>query len=429
MELSRRKFLQQASLLGMGAGIVPLWSDAKQKEFTLGLKEFGHQSPAEAAMDEDYWYYIRQQYNFTTNFINLENGYYSLMSNPVLQAQYDNMRMVNQQASYYFRKKMYSERSAVKKQLAAFCGVGAEELAFVRNTTEAMNIFILGLLLKNDEEILYANQDYFSMKEAIEYRAKRFGASIRKLDLPLNTMTDAEIVAAYEKAISPKTKILLLTHMINVTGQLLPVKQIATMAKAKGVEVICDVAQSFAHVNYQLPELGCDYIGASLHKWMGNTLGTGFIYIQKDKIKNVRPLIGEVSYKDENINKFEYWGTHPAHSDVTLLAAMRFRNDIGAEKIEARLRYLRNYWRSKLLKLPKFILQTPAEEERSCAIQTISIKDVPAPELEKTLFEKYGIYISSIDYQGIKGNRITAHIYNTKQELDAFVQAITEICK
>lgn len=427
MDHSRRKFFQQASMLSFGAGLKPLWSSAKQEKFEAYLQLQNQQSASDIAQDEAYWHYIRQQYNFTTAYTNLENGYYSLMSNPVLQAQFDHIQQVNQQASYYFRKQMYTDRKAIKKQLANYCGVSSEELALVRNTTEAMNILIMGLPLGAGEEILYNNQDYFSMKEAIAYRAKRFGTLIRQLDLPLHTMSDAEIVEAYEKNISAHTKILLLTHLINVTGQILPVKQIAEMAKAKGVMVICDIAQSFAHFPYQLTDLGCDYIGASLHKWMGNTLGTGFLYIKKDMVANVQPLIGVVSYKESDINKFEYWGTHPAHSDLTLQAAIRFHSDIGPEKIAERLRYLRNYWRSKLLKLPNFILHTPVEDNRSCAIQSFSIKNIPPPEVEKILFNKYGIYISSIDYQGIKGNRITAHIYNTQVELDAFVQAITEI--
>ena len=424
MDRQRRKFLQQASVLSAGAGFLPFLPESTSAVFQELSKAASTIPANKLALDEGFWYQVRQQYQVSPQYINLENGYYSLLSNEVLQAQYDNLRLVNQQASYYFRKKMYADRAQVKKMLCAYAGVASEELALVRNTTEAMNILIMGLPMQAGDEFLYTNQDYFSMKEAIEYRAKRFGIVAKKMDWPLHTMSDNEIIAAYEKAITPKTKVLLLTHLINVTGQILPVREIANRARAKGVEVICDVAQSFAQVLYTLPDLGCAYIGASLHKWLGAPLGTGFLYVQKDKIAQVQPLIGVNSYKAEDIRKFEYWGTHPAHSDLSIAAAIRFQQSIGRDKIEARLRYLRNYWRSKVEKMPKVNVLTPLEEQRSAAITTISVPNIPAPELEKKLFEDYRIYISSIDYQGIKGNRVTPHIYTNLPELDAFVDAL-----
>jgi selenocysteine lyase/cysteine desulfurase len=265
------------------------------------------------------------------------------------------------------------------------------------------------------------------MLETFAMRAKRFGIVNKVITIPLHPKNDNEIIDAYEKAITKKTKVILVTHLINLTGQILPARAIAEMAHAKGIEVIVDAAHSFAQLDYKIPELDCDYYGASLHKWLCCPLGTGIMYMKKEKIAKTWPLFGDTGQPDDSITKFEHIGTHPVSTNLTIASAIKFHNSIGSKRKEERLRYLKNYWVTQVKDLPKVIINTPFEDERSCALANFAIDGMQPNAVADYLYDKHKIFTVGINRESVKGVRVTPHLYTTKAELDLLVKAIQEL--
>jgi selenocysteine lyase/cysteine desulfurase len=247
------------------------------------------------------------------------------------------------------------------------------------------------------------------------------------VSVPNLPQSDDEIVNLYASAITDKTKLLMVCHMINITGQILPVRKICDMAHSKGVEVMVDGAHSFAHIKFSIPELNCDYFGSSLHKWLSVPLGAGILYVKKEKIGNVWPLIAEGERKPDDISRLNHIGTHPAHTDLAIADAIDFYNIIGGERKEARLRFLQNYWTSKVRDLPNVLVNTPSDPVRSCGIANVGIRGMKPSDMNDSLFSKYKIYTVPIDGAGVHGCRITPNVYTTTAELDVLVKALTEL--
>ncbi len=267
------------------------------------------------------------------------------------------------------------------------------------------------------------------MLAAFKQQAKRYGVVNKIISLPLHPKNKQEIVGAFEDAITHRTKVILVTHIINLTGQILPVREICDMAHTHSVEVIVDAAHSFAHVDFKIPDLHCDYLGTSLHKWLCAPLGTGLMYIKKENIRKVWPLFGDTDFSEEDIRKFEHIGTHPCSSVITIEDALRFHNSIGSKRKEERLRYLKNYWVNKVATQPKVTLNTPMPDEQSCAIANINIVGKSPTEIANYLFDKHKIFTVAIDTEAVKGVRVTPHLYTTLQDLDLLVDAIRELCE
>jgi selenocysteine lyase/cysteine desulfurase len=249
-----------------------------------------------------------------------------------------------------------------------------------------------------------------------------------EISIPLHPRDDQEMVDTYARAITPRTKLLLLSHMVNITGQILPVRKIADMAHSRGVAVIVDAAHSFAHVVFTMPELDGDYLGASLHKWLCTPLGAGLLHIKKDKIRTVWPLLGDTSRPDDDIRKLERIGTHPSWTVLAISDAIRFHKLIGSERKEARLRYLQQYWTDRVRDVPKVYLNTPTGN-RACGIANVGITGQRPGAIADALLEKYKIYTVAIDMVPVKGVRVTPHLYTTTAELDALVKAIGELAR
>lgn len=383
-----------------------------------------HFSADALARDEDFWALIRKAYRLKPDYINLENGYYLMQSQEVLEAFVRHVRDINYQASYYMRTRQFDDKLAMRTKLAALLGCSVEELIITRNTTESLDTVIAGRNWQAGDEAVMAEQDYGAMLDMFKLQAKRYGMVNKTISLPNNPQTDDEIVALYENAITPKTKLLMVCHMVNITGQILPVRKIADMAHRKGVEVMVDGAHAFAHIDFKIEDLGCDYYGSSLHKWLGCPLGAGLLYVKKDKIEKLWPIFGDMGFKDDDIRKLNHTGTHPVHTDLAIENAIAFHQKIGIERKEARLRFLQNYWTDKVRNHPKIVLNTPADKSRSCGIANVGIKDVKPAALAKTLLEKHKIWTVAIDYANVHGVRITPHLYTTLGELDAFVKAL-----
>jgi len=389
--------------------------------------QYGEQPASALAEDEAFWALIRGKYRLKPDYINLENGYFSMQAEPVLDAFIGQVRSLNYEASYYMRTRQYDDKLAVRKRLAAIGGCSADELIITRNTTESLDTVIAGIDWKPGDEAVMAAQDYGAMLDMFALQARRRGIVNRIVSLPLDPRTDDEIVQLYANAITPKTRLLMVSQMVNITGQILPVRAIADMAHAKGVEVMVDGAHAFAQIDFRIPDLDGDYYGASLHKWLGTPLGAGILYVRSDKIAGLWPVFADSSVPDTDIRKLNHTGTHPCHTDLTIEPAIAFHEMIGIARKEARLRYLQNYWTSRVRGVPKIVLNTPSDPRRSCAIANVGISGIPPAELAKTLLDKYKVWTVAIDTANVHGVRITPQVFISTGELDTFVRALKSI--
>jgi len=378
-------------------------------------------------MDNDFWLQIRNDYKLKPDYINLENGYYSMMAQPVMEKYLSEIKMINTEASYYMRTIQFDNKEKVKDLLAKMVGCNADELIITRNTTESLDTIISGIDWKPGDEAIMAEQDYGSMLDMFKQQSKRYGLVQKIISIPLHPKSDEEIVELYEKAITPKTKLIMVCHMINITGQILPVKKICYMAHSKGVEVMVDGAHAVAHFDFKISDLNCDYYGSSLHKWLGAPIGAGILYVRKEKIKKLWPIYGEYGFDEINIRKLNHTGTHPVATDIAILHAIDYHEKIGIKSKEERLRFLQNYWTSKVRNIKKVIINTPVDTNRSCAIANVGIEGIKPAELAKILLDKYKIWTVAIDSSNVHGVRITPHIYTTTEELDILVKALMEI--
>lgn len=384
-------------------------------------------SSTELAGDEDFWASIRKGYRLKPDFINLENGYYNFVPEQVLEKFIEHVREVNYQASYYMRTVQVENKKTMAAKLAAVAGCSPDELIITRNTTESLDMIIGGLNWNPGDEAVMAEQDYGAMRDMFSQVSKRYGVINKVVSVPNHPESDEEIVNLYASVINDKTKLLMVSHMINITGQILPVQKICDMAHKRGVEVMVDGAHTFGHFAFKIPDLHCDYFGSSLHKWMSVPLGSGLLYVKKDKIQNIWPLLASGEKKQVDISRLNHIGTHPAHTVLAIADALDFYNMIGIERKEARLRYLQNYWTSKVRSLPHAIVNTPIDPARSCGIANAGIKGMKPSDLADKLYENYKIYTAPIDGSGVHGCRITPNVYTSTAELDVLVKAFTEL--
>jgi selenocysteine lyase/cysteine desulfurase len=418
--MDKRTFLKNATLAGIG-GMLSL--DGLAELF----KSVSAVPMDELAADEDFWTTIRRGYRLKPDFINLENGYYNFVPEQVLEKFIEHVREINFQASYYMRTVQFDNKKAMASKLASIAGCPADELIITRNTTESLDLIIGGIDWKQGDEAVMAEQDYPAMLEMFKLVSKRYGMINKVVSVPNHPQSDEEIVNLYTSAITGKTKLLMVCHMINITGQILPIRKICDMAHAKGVRVMVDGAHSFAHFKFTIPELDCDYFGSSLHKWLSVPLGSGLLYVKKEHIGNVWPILAEGERKPDDISRLNHIGTHPVHTDLAIADAIDFYNIIGVDRKEARLRFLQNYWTSKVRDLPNVILNTPADPNRYCGIGNVGIKGMKPADLGDILFKKYKIYCAPIDGAGVHGCRITPNVYTSTEELDILVKALTEL--
>jgi selenocysteine lyase/cysteine desulfurase len=418
--MNKRNFLKSLGLLSLAA--VP-----KVYGLEDWLAKYEHIPSSSLASDEEFWEGIRQGYRLKSDYINLENGYYCFMPQETLEKFIGHVREVNLQGSYYMRTVQGENKRKAAAKLAEMLGCPADELVVTRNTTESLDLVIGGLDWKPGDEALMAEQDYGAMLNMFKLVADRYGVVNKVVSVPLHPKSDEEIVELYANAITDKTRLLMICHMINITGHILPVKKICDMAHSKGVEVMVDGAHAVAHFRFNIPDLNCDYYGASLHKWLSTPLGAGILWVRKDKISKVWPLIAPGEVAKDDIYRLNHIGTHPVHTDLTISDAIDFYMKVGPERKEQRLRFLQNYWTSKVRNVPNVIINTPSDPARSCGIANVGIKGMKPADLAAKLLEKYKIYTVAIDGAGVHGCRITPNIYTTPKELDALVTALKEL--
>ena len=415
--MEKRQFIKDLVLTGIA---MPLGLGGMAKAFASHAEK----SPLVLAEDNRFWEEIRQQYILKPDYINLENGYYNFLPQPILNKFIEHIKEVNYQGSYYMRTVQFDNKKNIAARLAGIAGCLPEELVITRNTTESLDLVIGGFDWKAGDEAIMAVQDYGAMLDMFEQIQNRYGVVNIKLSVPNHPKNDEEIVNLYASAITSKTKVIFVSHMINITGQVLPIRKICDMAHAKGVQVIVDGAHAFAHVKFRIDELHCDYYAAALHKWLSTPLGAGLLYVKKDNVKNLWPLLADGEKDINKINRLNHIGTHPVHTDLTINDCMDYYEMIGAERKEARMYFLQNYWTSKVRNLPKIIINTPADASRSCGIANVGIEGILPADLAKRLMTEHKVFTVAIDYANVRGCRITPNLYTTTKELDSFVLAL-----
>ena len=390
------------------------------------IKSVSHSLP-KTRSDEELWATIRSHYTLKDDYINLESGYYSIIPNPVLEHFIKHVRHVNIEGSYYMRNDLKKNKDRVISELADLVGSTSDQIAITRNTTESLDLVISGFQWEKGDEAIYAKQDYGSMKEMFEQISSRYGVKNKIVSVPNHPKNDEEIVSIYENQITDKTKLIMVCHMINITGQILPIKKICEMAHRYGVEVMVDGAHCVGHFDFSIDDFNCDYYGSSLHKWLATPLGAGLLYVNRNNTHKIWPLLANGNTNKNDIKRLNHIGTHPVHTDLAISNSIDYTNWIGMKKKEKRMRYLQRYWSDKLRSIENVIVNTPEDLNRSCGIGNVGLSNMSPSAMSKVLFEKYKIFTVAIDYANVKGCRISPNIFTTTYELDQFVIAVKEM--
>lgn len=417
--MDKRSFLKTTAALGA----IPF------SGFALSPQPTTIPSPLPEVTDATLWETVRTHYTLTQDYINLESGYYNIIPNPTLERLQHHLQRVNYEGSYYMRNQLEKDRKNMREQLAKVVDCNPENLIVTRNTTESLDTVISGYPWAAGDEVIYALQDYGAMKVMFEQVVERHGIKAHVVSVPNHPKSDEEIVDLYASKITPKTKLLMVCHMINITGQIIPIKKICAMAHQKGVEVLVDGAHCVGHFAFKLSDLGCDYYGSSLHKWLAAPLGNGLLYVASKHIPKIWPLFADYEKDRTKIKRLNHLGTHPAYITLGVQDAIDYLNWMGLERKEARLKSLRSYWMTALNGLPNVIINTPTDPNRACGIGNIGLQNMPPATLAERLLKEHGIFTVAIDYANVKGCRITPNVFTTFEEVDRFVAAIKTLAK
>jgi selenocysteine lyase/cysteine desulfurase len=428
-ETNRRRFLQKVGAFSATAFFASLTQPAWSRNLDKALRDAEGVSPADLASEEDFWYYIQQSFTVSPALINLNNGGVSPAPKTVQDAMKRFYDYSNEAPSYYMWRILDQGREPLRRNMAKAAGCSAEEIAINRNSSEGLETAIFGLSLKAGDEVVAAKQDYPNMVNAYKQREMRDGIKVVWINLELPTENENYLVSQYVNAFTSKTKVVHITHIINWNGQILPVKKIANEAHKRGIEVVVDGAHSFGHFDFKINDLDADYFAASLHKWLFAPIGSGMMYVRKEKIKELYPLFAAGDPKSDDIRKFEALGTRPFFIEQAIGKSLEFHEMIGAERKEKRLHYLKNYWMEKVKDVPKVKLNTSLHPKWGCAIGNVAIEGRKPGELDSFLYDKYKIHVVGIEWENIKGVRITPSVYTTIENLDLLVEGITKFAK
>jgi selenocysteine lyase/cysteine desulfurase len=384
-------------------------------------------APEDVAKDEDFWFEVQQAFTVDRSLINLNNGGVSPSPRIVQDAMRRYLEFSNHAPTYTMWQVLEPQIEGVRRRLAAAFGCDPEEMAITRNASEALEICQLGLDLKPGDEVLTTNQDYPRMLTTWRQRERRDRIVLRMISFPVPPKSLDELAAAFERAITPRTRVIHFCHITNRTGQIFPVKRICQMGRERGIEVIVDGAHAFAHFPFKHVDLDCDYYGTSLHKWLLAPHGTGFLYVRRAKIKNLWPLMAAPKDKDEDIRKFEEIGTHPAANHNAIAEALTFHEGIGPERKAGRLRFLFHRWARRLEGQRGVRLLTSFDPQQSCGLATVSLAGIEPGKLAAHLFERHRIIVTPMVHDEFQGLRITPNVYTTLREVDTFAEAMERV--
>ncbi|MBX3103311.1 MAG: aminotransferase class V-fold PLP-dependent enzyme [Bacteroidetes bacterium] len=429
MSTSRRAFLGKLTGAAAAFSLAPLGNQLWAEELADAQLRIAPLGPEEAAMEEDFWAIIQQAYTVSPNLLNLNNGGVSPQPKIVQDAVDRFNRMSNEAPTYMMWEQLNAGREVVRKGLADLAGVTPEEIVINRNATEGLDTVILGISLKKGDEVVLTKQDYPNMINTWKLRETRDGIKLVWVDLPLPLENDEDIVRRFEEKVTAQTRVIMITHMINWAGQLLPTRKICDMARKKGIVTIVDAAHSFAQVVFNVREWGCDYMGTALHKWLCAPFGTGMLYVKKERIKETYPVFANDKFASDDILKFENLGTRNVPAEMAIGHALDFHLAIGAARKEARLRWLKDYWARPLAQEDRMHVHTSFHKDYACALALVSIDGIKPATLAAWLRKEQQIVTVPIDWENLHGIRITPHVYTRPRELDRFIEAMRKARK
>ncbi|MBS1602781.1 MAG: aminotransferase class V-fold PLP-dependent enzyme [Bacteroidetes bacterium] len=426
---NRRKFLDAVGTFSATAVLSSLTRPAWSRNLDKALVAAEHRPAGQLASDEDFWYYVQQSFTVSPELINLNNGGVSPSPKVVQDAMKRYYDLSNEGPSYYMWRILDQGREPLRRDLARIAGCPAEEVAIQRNASEALETVIFGLPLKAGDEVVVSKFDYPNCVNAWKQRELRDGIKLVWVSPELPSEDNEYLAGLFVKAFTPRTKVVHVTHVINWTGQIMPVRKIADAAHEKGIEVLVDGAHSFAHFEFTIPSLGADYFGTSLHKWLAACIGTGLLYVKKEKTARLFPLFAAPDPKADNIRKFENLGTRPFFIEQAIGKAINFYDMIGPARKEQRLMYLKNYWMAAVKDIPKVKLYTSMKPGFGCAIGVVGVEGKEPHELEDFLFSQYKIHTTTIVWENIRGVRVTPNVYTTTKDLDKLIAGIGEFAE
>jgi selenocysteine lyase/cysteine desulfurase len=430
MAYDRRRFL--TALAGAGVAALPTFREQAMGIIFRAEAIAGNRSPEEVADDEAYWAEIQRAFDADRTLINLNNGGVSPSPTHVLEQMIRDLRFSNEAPVEHMWRVLEPRVESVRRELALEFGCDPEEMAITRNASEAQETMIFGLDLKRGDEVIVTTQNYPRMLTSWDQRARREGIVVRRIRFEVPPKSMADIVARFEEAITPRTKVIEITHITNLTGQIMPVREVVDLARPRGIQVFVDGAHAFAHFPFKRDELGCDYYGTSLHKWLLAPIGTGFLYVRKERQKSLWPLMAAPESMDENVRKYEEIGTHPAANHNAISVALAFHRAIGPERKAARLRYLRDRWAKRVVAEGggKVRVLTPLDDPRqACGIALVSVEGMDPGALVSHMWDKHRIIVTPIPHEEFQGVRVTPNVYTTLEEVDRFADALLAVVR
>ena len=415
--MNKREFIQKFGLVGLATYALPNNITYDKNEFNLPPYK----------TEDDLWETVRSHYSLKPDYINLENGYYNIIPNPTLYKYIDHIKTINFEGSYYMRNSLEDDNLKLRKSISNWLSCDKKNIIITRNTTESLDLIIGGYPWEKGDEAIYAHQDYGSMKLMFEQVSKKYKIKTKIISIPNHPSSDDEIVRLYESQITKKTRLLMVCHMINITGQVLPVKKICEMAHSYGVEVMVDGAHCIGHFDFSIEDLNCDYYGSSLHKWLSAPLGAGLLYIKEKHISKIWPLLAGHSNDLNGIKRLNHLGTNPVQIHLAIKNALDYIDWIGIKRKEKRLKELQNHWIQNLKNVSNVEINTPLSFSKSFGIGNVGIKNMPPKIMAEQLLKKFNIFTVAIDYANVKGCRITPNIYNSIDEIDVFIDAVRKL--
>lgn len=434
---TRRQFLRATSNAAIGARFAPAGGLSSLVSLRAAAQRLTATTPEEAARDEDFWFAVQQAYSLDSRYIILNAG----ASNPSPRVVQDALIRLTEYVNgsplvNMYRTGLYPQRETVRRRLARHVNCSPDEIALTRNTTEGLNIAVMGLTLRAGDEVLTTDWEHGSLVNPLSQRERRDGVRVVKVPLRWSPpQSQDEIVEAFRRAITPRTRALFVSHVIDGIGQIMPVSRICALARERNITSLVDGALSFAHVPLDVREMNCDFFATSLHKWLSAPLGTGFLYVRREIIPSVYPLFGAAADEASDIRKFESIGTHAVPPFVCVGQALDFYESIGTERKAARLHYLKTYWTDKLRDEPKIKLHTPLDRENSCATVHVEIEGADARRLSQYMSERESIYVYPIVRrppdvaETLSGVYVSPNVFTRLPELDAFVDAMRRIAR
>lgn len=424
---TRRKFLMNVS----AAGSLSFLSAFQKQRFSFDSILFSknNKSDDDLVRDESFWYQVKMAFTVSPTLINLNNGGVSPQPKVVQDAVERYNQLSNETPSFYMWRTLDDGREPLRKKLAELGGCSPENLAIMRNSSEALENIIFGITLKSGDEVVLSKQDYPNMINAWKQREKREGIVLKWISLNLPTTDEEYLFQTYTSAFTSKTKVVHITHLINWCGQIIPTSKIAKEARSRGILSIIDGAHSFAHVNYKIPALEGDFYGTSLHKWLCAPFGSGLLYVKQDKISSLYPLMAAGDPLSSDIRKFENLGTRSFAIEQAIGQAIDFHYMIGSELKQKRLEYLKQYWCNKLINIKGVSIHTPLDPAFSCAIANFKIANMETHAISSELLTKYKVHTVSIVWENIDSVRVTPNVYTTTRDLDVFIQAVEKLAQ